>query len=69
MTSYRLLSYQAKDGPRAGLAVQDRVHDLATLTLRPAYASVLGVPRGLGRGAARARGYGCRRRRQAGPAP
>lgn len=43
MTSYRLLSYQAKDGPRAGLAVQDRVHDLATLTLRPAYASVLGV--------------------------
>ena len=69
MTSYRLLSYQAKDGPRAGLAVQDRVHDLATLTLRPAYASVLGVLEDWAAARPVPRGYGCRRRRQAGPAP
>lgn len=43
MSSYRLLSYQSSDGPRAGLAVGNTVYDLATLSARPAYASVLGV--------------------------
>lgn len=41
--TYRLLSYQSATGPRAGLAVGDKVHDLATVTGNPAYASVLGV--------------------------
>lgn len=41
--TYRLLSYQSATGPRAGLAVGDKVHDLATVTANPAYASVLGV--------------------------
>ncbi len=35
MTSYRLLSYQSPNGPRAGLLVGDTVHDV------PGYASVL----------------------------
>lgn len=43
MTSYRLLSYQSAEGPRAGIAVADMVHDLAALTGNPAYASVIGV--------------------------
>jgi len=43
MASYRLLTYQSSDGPRAGLAVANTVYDLATLTGRPDYASVLGV--------------------------
>ncbi len=43
MTSYRLLTYQLSDGPRAGMVVEDVVYDLATLTARPAYATVRGV--------------------------
>ncbi len=43
MTSYRLLSYQTSEGPRAGIAVGDTVHDLSALTGKPAYATVLGV--------------------------
>jgi 2-keto-4-pentenoate hydratase/2-oxohepta-3-ene-1,7-dioic acid hydratase in catechol pathway len=43
MTSYRLLSYHVSDGPRAGLLVEDVVYDLATMTARPAYATVRGV--------------------------
>lgn len=43
MTAYRLASYQSSDGPRAGLVVAERVYDLATLTGRIAYQSVLGV--------------------------
>ncbi|HLI20812.1 MAG TPA: fumarylacetoacetate hydrolase family protein [Stellaceae bacterium] len=43
MTDYRLLSYQAAQGPRAGYLVDDTVHDLAELTGKPAYASVLAV--------------------------
>lgn len=43
MTNYRLLTYQSPEGPRAGYLVDDTVHDLAALTGRPAYASVLGV--------------------------
>lgn len=43
MTSYRLLTYQLSDGPRAGMLVGDIVYDLATMTGRPGYASVRGV--------------------------
>lgn len=43
MASYRLLSFQSSDGPRAGMAVADTVYDLAILTGRAPYASVLGV--------------------------
>lgn len=43
MTGYRLLSYQAAEGPRAGYLVADTVHDLAALSGKPAYASVLAV--------------------------
>jgi 2-keto-4-pentenoate hydratase/2-oxohepta-3-ene-1,7-dioic acid hydratase in catechol pathway len=43
MTAYRLVSYQSSDGPRAGLVVVETVYDLATLTGRIAYQSVLGV--------------------------
>jgi 2-keto-4-pentenoate hydratase/2-oxohepta-3-ene-1,7-dioic acid hydratase in catechol pathway len=41
--TYRLLSYNSATGPRAGIAVGDKVHDLATLVAKPAYGSVLGV--------------------------
>jgi 2-keto-4-pentenoate hydratase/2-oxohepta-3-ene-1,7-dioic acid hydratase in catechol pathway len=41
--TYKLLTYVADDGPRAGLLVQDRVHDLARLTRRDADAAILCV--------------------------
>ena len=41
--TYRLLSYNSATGPRAGIAVGDKIHDLATLVAKPAYGSVLGV--------------------------
>src|ERR1700751_6132735 len=40
---YKLATYQASDGPRAGLVIEDKVFDAATLTRKPAYASVLGI--------------------------
>jgi len=40
---YKLATYQASEGPRAGLIVGDKVFDAATLTRKPAYASVLGI--------------------------
>ncbi|MGN6749913.1 MAG: fumarylacetoacetate hydrolase family protein [Xanthobacteraceae bacterium] len=40
---YKLATYQASDGPRAGLIVDDKVFDAAALTRKPAYASVLGI--------------------------
>ena len=43
MTGYRLLSYQTNEGPRAGYLVEDTVHDLAALSGKPAYGSVLAV--------------------------
>jgi 2-keto-4-pentenoate hydratase/2-oxohepta-3-ene-1,7-dioic acid hydratase in catechol pathway len=43
MTDYRLLTFQTPQGPRAGYLVDDTVHDLAELTGKAAYASVLGV--------------------------
>ena len=43
MASYRLLTYQLSDGPRAGVLVGETVYDLATMAGRPAYATVRGV--------------------------
>ena len=40
---YKLATYQASDGPRAGLIIKDKVFDAAALTRKPAYASVLGI--------------------------
>ena len=43
MSSYKLVTFDSKDDPRAGMVVNDRVFDIAALTGRPAYASMLGV--------------------------
>ncbi len=43
MTSYRLLTYQSAKGPRAGIAVGGTVHDLASVSTRSEYTTVLGV--------------------------
>jgi 2-keto-4-pentenoate hydratase/2-oxohepta-3-ene-1,7-dioic acid hydratase in catechol pathway len=40
---YKLATYRSSDGPRAGLVVGEEVFDLAKLTGKPAYATVLGV--------------------------
>ena len=40
---YKLATYQASDGPRAGVVIGDQVFDAAALTRQPAYASVLGI--------------------------
>ena len=40
---YKLATYQTKDGPRAGLVVDDKVVDAAKATGKPAYATVLGI--------------------------
>jgi 2-keto-4-pentenoate hydratase/2-oxohepta-3-ene-1,7-dioic acid hydratase in catechol pathway len=40
---YKLATYQASDGPRAGLVIEDKVFDAAALTRKPPYASVLGI--------------------------
>jgi len=40
---YRLATYKSNSGPRAALVVGDRVFDAATLTGKPAYATVLGI--------------------------
>jgi 2-keto-4-pentenoate hydratase/2-oxohepta-3-ene-1,7-dioic acid hydratase in catechol pathway len=41
--SYRLLSFETSDGPRAGVVIGDTVVDAALLTGRPAYSTVLGI--------------------------
>jgi 2-keto-4-pentenoate hydratase/2-oxohepta-3-ene-1,7-dioic acid hydratase in catechol pathway len=43
MTGYKLATYQTKDGPRAGLIVDDKLFDAAKVTGKAAYASVLGI--------------------------
>jgi 2-keto-4-pentenoate hydratase/2-oxohepta-3-ene-1,7-dioic acid hydratase in catechol pathway len=40
---YKLATYRSSDEPRAGLVVGEEVFDLAKLTGKPAYATVLGV--------------------------
>jgi 2-keto-4-pentenoate hydratase/2-oxohepta-3-ene-1,7-dioic acid hydratase in catechol pathway len=41
--SYKLATYQTKDGPRAGLVVGDDVFDAAKVTGKAGYASVAGI--------------------------
>jgi 2-keto-4-pentenoate hydratase/2-oxohepta-3-ene-1,7-dioic acid hydratase in catechol pathway len=43
MSGYRLASYQAANGPRAGIVIGDVICDAASLTGRSSYASVLAV--------------------------
>src|SRR6202043_1695736 len=43
MSSYKLVTFASADGPRAGMVVDDRVSDIAALTGKPAYATMLGV--------------------------
>jgi 2-keto-4-pentenoate hydratase/2-oxohepta-3-ene-1,7-dioic acid hydratase in catechol pathway len=41
--SYKLATYQTKDGPRAGVVVGDDVFDAARITGKAAYATVAGI--------------------------
>ena len=43
MTSYRLLSYSSSKGPRAGLDIDDKVFDVATLTGQARYTTVIEI--------------------------
>jgi 2-keto-4-pentenoate hydratase/2-oxohepta-3-ene-1,7-dioic acid hydratase in catechol pathway len=43
VTSYRLLSYSSSKGPRAGLDIDDKVFDVATLTGQARYTTVLEI--------------------------
>ena len=43
MASYRLLTYVAKDGPRAGILLGDQIYDAAALTSEPRYVTVAGI--------------------------
>jgi 2-keto-4-pentenoate hydratase/2-oxohepta-3-ene-1,7-dioic acid hydratase in catechol pathway len=42
-TSYKLVTYETAQGPRAGAVFHDAVFDLAELTGKPSYATMLGV--------------------------
>jgi len=42
-THYKLVTYETAQGPRAGAVLNDVVFDLAELTGKPSYASMLGV--------------------------
>jgi 2-keto-4-pentenoate hydratase/2-oxohepta-3-ene-1,7-dioic acid hydratase in catechol pathway len=43
MASYKLVTYQTADGPRAGLVIADHIHDAATLTGHAADSTVLAI--------------------------
>jgi 2-keto-4-pentenoate hydratase/2-oxohepta-3-ene-1,7-dioic acid hydratase in catechol pathway len=43
MAKYKLVTYAAVNGPRAGLVIGDHVHDAATLTGHPADSTVLAI--------------------------
>jgi 2-keto-4-pentenoate hydratase/2-oxohepta-3-ene-1,7-dioic acid hydratase in catechol pathway len=43
MASYQLVTYQSEKGPRAGIAVGDKLFDAATLTRKAAYATMLDI--------------------------
>jgi 2-keto-4-pentenoate hydratase/2-oxohepta-3-ene-1,7-dioic acid hydratase in catechol pathway len=43
MAGYKLATYQSRDGPRAGLVIDDKVFDAAKLSGKAAYATVLGI--------------------------
>ena len=40
---YKLATYKSAEGPRAGLIVGEDVFDVAKVTGKPAYATVLGI--------------------------
>jgi 2-keto-4-pentenoate hydratase/2-oxohepta-3-ene-1,7-dioic acid hydratase in catechol pathway len=42
-THYKLVTYETAQGPRAGVVLHDAVFDLAELTGKPSYATMLGV--------------------------
>jgi 2-keto-4-pentenoate hydratase/2-oxohepta-3-ene-1,7-dioic acid hydratase in catechol pathway len=41
--SFKLATYQTKDGPRAGIVVDEEIFDAAKITGKPAYATVSGI--------------------------
>ncbi len=43
MASYKLVTYQSEKGPRAGIAVDDRLFDAAALTRKAGYATMLDI--------------------------
>ena len=43
MASYQLVTYQSEKGPRAGIAVGDKLFDAAALTRKAAYATMLDI--------------------------
>ena len=43
MAGYKLATYQTKEGPRAGLVIDDKVFDAAKLTGKAAYSTVLAI--------------------------
>src|SRR5262245_65046206 len=43
MSSYKLVTYQSPKGPRAGVVVDEKLFDAATLTRKAAYASMLDI--------------------------
>jgi len=43
MAGYKLATYESAQGPRAGAVINDLVYDIAALTGRPKYATVLDV--------------------------
>jgi 2-keto-4-pentenoate hydratase/2-oxohepta-3-ene-1,7-dioic acid hydratase in catechol pathway len=43
MAAYKLATYQTKEGPRAGLVIDDKVYDAAKLTGKAKYATVLAI--------------------------
>src|ERR1700722_18470082 len=42
-SGYKLVTYASANGPRAGLVIDEEVHDAAGLTREPAYATVKGI--------------------------
>lgn len=43
MTNYKLVTYQSSQGARAGVVVEEQVYDLALLSGRPSYVTMLDV--------------------------
>ena len=43
MTSYKLVTYRAAKGPRAGIVMEEKVFDVAALTGRSSYATMLAI--------------------------
>ncbi|RPI99351.1 MAG: 2-keto-4-pentenoate hydratase, partial [Deltaproteobacteria bacterium] len=43
MSSYKLVTYETAEGPRAGMVIENEVFNLAGVTGRPLYVTVLDV--------------------------